>query len=184
MSQSVRNILRTGDICEIENFNEETFAICIDGKLYIDLPNSIIYEVPDFDEKVIRILRPLKIENALEMWRYASEGTWRGFISPPLSIDTFKIIYVKNEHIGIHLNVLEEDLSSSDHRIVSCINCTIKYVSGLKLYVLWDLLNSVIQPLIWHNYKLDYVENYIYITRVSDQKRIAEIIESKNEGEK
>lgn len=183
MIQNVKNILKTGDICELKDFNEETFAICIEGKIYIDLPNNTIYEVSDFEENVIRVLRPLKIENALEMWRYANEGTWRAFVSPPLGTNSFKTIYVKNEPIALRLEVLRTDLNYSDERVIHSVKHAMELNPTCNLKLLWELLSAAIQPLLNRKeYEIAYLKDQINIIRLKGCSPIAKVFEMLEEG--
>jgi hypothetical protein len=185
MSQSARNILRTGDICEIENFNEETFAIYIEGKLYVAFPKASVFEVLDFEERVIRILRPLKLESSLDLWRYADENTWRVIIaSPPLGGGFFKTVYIKNKPVGITINILEKDLGYLDAKVTGCIKNIVEYHPEYTLNIIYDVIRDCVYPLICKEYYLTFNDSIISVYKTSDHTQILEIIEIKNEGEK
>lgn len=90
MSESVNQILRTGDICEIhydlDGNDEERLAICIEGKLYIITGYLVddterVIELKNIEDKIIRILRPNKLENALKFWKDHSRFYLKGLFS-------------------------------------------------------------------------------------------------------
>lgn len=150
MDLNVRDILRTGDICEIKRIFGiehkmefgETFAIYIEGKLYEALENDTIFEVENFEDIIVRILRPIKMENALDFWRYAFGNNWRAFTDDNLKM--FKTVYIEDKPSGLSLKTLKDDFSCKDERVVDCVKHIVESNPTFNLRLLWNLLNSSI----------------------------------------
>lgn len=190
MNQNVKDILRTGDICEIRKvFGEvfdvgETFAICIEGRLYECYSNDSIWEVENFEGKIVRILRPTKMEKALDMWRYANEDTWKYYAKEVSNKDAFKTVYIKDKPTGLTFKILRKDLSYADERLIECVRSIFEFNPTLNIRLLYELLNSSIGCLLSiDKYGIACYRECICITRMSDHEYIAEISENNHESE-
>lgn len=179
----VKDILRNGDICEVKRFIGqfdfgETIALCIDGKLYENLTDGRIYEINDneIEDKVIRIFRPIKMKDALKAWRFLDEETWRSYRNYR---NKFKTVYIDKKLAGLTLNILKDNLTYVENRIIDCVRSALGFNPELDLKRLWELINTTIHPLLKRDeHGIAYTGRIILITRMKDAEYIAEIIEN------
>jgi hypothetical protein len=68
----IRQILKNGDICELEYQKGVTFGLYMDGYLYKNQDNDVMCQIGGFEPMVIRVVRPSSMRNAFELFRYAN----------------------------------------------------------------------------------------------------------------
>ena len=69
-------ILKNGDICELDYHKGITFGLYMDGYLYKNQDNNVMCQIGGFEPMVVRVLRPSSMRNAFELFRYADNYNW------------------------------------------------------------------------------------------------------------